>query len=705
MASRGLTVLVDGLYTSHPRAGLDELPLASCDVRGHQGTRTGPVVRSPALLDHAARVLPSTDVVHLNGHYNTLNYHIARLCREAGVPYLISARSELDPAAHALRPEHVHNRLRPLEADYVNGAFALHFTSEFELKRAHFDAGEPRSVVTVPNPVQLEHLADPVGRAAARALLGVPGDRFAMLFFGRLIPQKQPGFALEVLARLDDVDAELYFVGTGDEHELRERARRLGVSDRVHFVGHVCGLARQHWMAAADVLLLPSSAENFSLALVESVSAGLPCISSPHIGALEFLAPADCEPLPLDPDVWARRCANVSRRARPDGEEAFTRLWNRFRPDHIVGEWLAVYDALPPMSPFTTATRPEPAPEAVARWARDRRPCHKDRELSLTRLAGGASSRAFYRLAGAVEPSVVAMLSSTRQGDYLSVPYDSTGPLDWIVIARLLHDAGLPVPEVLLHDEDRDWLLVEDFGDTTLESALATASPQVRNSLYRQALELLVRLQSTTLATPPNALPLTRSLDASTLCWEFFHFVEWGLEARRGATIADADRVLLLREFGRLSDELAGAGQVLTHRDFHAQNLMVRPDASLGLLDFDDLLLGNPAYDLASLLFDPRHPLDDEFVTTMVDEFFNLRRTRGMRMHRRGEFHRLFEIQGLQRSLKAAGRFVWLARQQGRTEYLAPVDHLLTTVARLLERHQDLAVLRDRLARYEPLLS
>lgn len=374
LAAHGVVATVDGLHEHGPGTVPVELPLAGCDVRSHRALRTSSSLHSPDLLRHAATILRSADVVHLNGHYDTLNYSIARMCRERGVPYIVSSRSTADPAALELLPKGLRERVLPFESEYVSGAHAIHFTTAFERDRARL-AGSPRRTLVIRNAVELTEFADPPTRAQARRRLGVPSDRFVLLYLGRLVAQKQPEFALEVLSRIGPaVNALLYFVGSGTDdalHALRDTAARLDVTQRVEFVGHASGTQRADWFAASDLLLLPSAAENFSLALVEAVATGLPAIVSPRVGALELLEAGDCAAIALDPDLWATQCAEQARRQprtarRPD---QFTRLRQQFRMDEVLKEWRPVYDTLPAVEEERQTMIN--APDVVA-WGADR---------------------------------------------------------------------------------------------------------------------------------------------------------------------------------------------------------------------------------------------------------------------------------------------------------------------------------------------
>jgi glycosyltransferase involved in cell wall biosynthesis len=340
LAARGCRVVVEGLRDGTDPAIPRDLPLGKCDVRVHAATEA---------LDRLRSTVQDLDVVHFNGHWNSLNYALSEICHGAGVPYIISSRSSADPAN--MDPGTAKNLsvLIAQERQYVSNAFAVHVTSSMEKRRARFEA-TPRRVLTIRNPVELDHLAAIPSRSVARRALGMPDEHIALLYYGRLVAQKQPDFAVRVLARLArHASVHLYLVGAGTDEEIqsvRGEANALSLDGRVHLMGHASGGSRAQWLAAADALLLPSIAENFSLTLVESVAAGLPAVVCPNVGVLEYLQPADATVVALDPRLWADACAGLLEAAAAPREKPLTRLQSLFHPDEIARDWLDVYEQI-----------------------------------------------------------------------------------------------------------------------------------------------------------------------------------------------------------------------------------------------------------------------------------------------------------------------------------------------------------------------
>jgi aminoglycoside/choline kinase family phosphotransferase len=140
---------------------------------------------------------------------------------------------------------------------------------------------------------------------------------------------------------------------------------------------------------------------------------------------------------------------------------------------------------------------------------------------------------------------------------------------------------------------------------------------------------------------------------------------------------------------------------VFTHRDYHSRNLMV-DGGRLGVIDFQDALMGPATYDLASLLRDAYIQLDEALVDDLVAYYLDRMAERGSVWNDRPAFRFLFDLTSIQRNLKAAGRFVYIDRVKGNAKFLADVPRVLGYVKRNLQKYSDLAALRKHLTPYVP---
>ena len=328
---------------------------------------------------------------------------------------------------------------------------------------------------------------------------------------------------------------------------------------------------------------------------------------------------------------------------------------------------------------------------------------------SLTPLAGDASNRRYFRieLTGAAARSVILMQLAEPEAfkqseEAVSGVAHQVAELPFVNILSHLSKAGASVPRLYHYDQSAGLLYLEDFGDLTLAEACREASAADVAVRYTQAVDALVQMQSkATSLADPNCLAFHRSFDAPLLMWEFDHFLEYGIVARQGKPMCADDYLPIRGEFEKIAELLAGQPRVFVHRDYHSRNLMV-DGTKLGVIDFQDALMGPATYDLASLLRDAYIELDEALIDRLIDRFLDRMATAGQARINREAFRRLFDFTSIQRNLKAAGRFVYIDRVKGNPKFLADIPRTLGYVRRNLHKYPELFALRTELARYVP---
>lgn len=306
-----------------------------------------------------------------------------------------------------------------------------------------------------------------------------------------------------------------------------------------------------------------------------------------------------------------------------------------------------------------------------------------DRFLSGTRwaqaqrrsLAGDASNRRYERLTDpATGQTAVLMDAPPEKGEDVR---------PFIRIARYLRALGMSAPDLLAEDPEAGFLLLEDLGDD-LFARVVINHPGLEPGLYAAATDLLADLHHA--QTPDVPLYDTGLMtDLAALAFSKYHA---GLT---GEPTADLERQFA-DLFRPILDAHAPETPVLILRDYHAENLLWLPDrqgvARVGLLDFQDAMLGHPAYDLVSLLQDARRDVPKEVETEMVARYCTV-------MGCNAEaFAAGYAVMGAQRNLRILGVFARLGMDLGKPHY---VD-LIPRVWNLLQRdlaHPALAPLAD----------
>ena len=263
-------------------------------------------------------------------------------------------------------------------------------------------------------------------------------------------------------------------------------------------------------------------------------------------------------------------------------------------------------------------------------------------------LAGDASFRRYFRVNRAGGETAVLMDAPPEHED--------VGP--FLTVAGHLLDRGFSPPRPLAIDRAQGLLLLEDFGDDRV-GPLLQREPQRERSIYESAVDILARLAA--LPAPPDLSPY----DDEAMSREVSLFTEWYLPAL--AIEADVANYLpAWREMWGDVLRVAEAAPVLVLRDYHADNLMVRPDGKgLGLLDFQDALAGHPAYDLVSLLQDARRDVAPELEEAMIGRY-----CAAANVADRDRFRAHYETLGAQRNSKILGIFTRLWKRDGKAHYL-----------------------------------
>jgi aminoglycoside/choline kinase family phosphotransferase len=325
---------------------------------------------------------------------------------------------------------------------------------------------------------------------------------------------------------------------------------------------------------------------------------------------------------------------------------------------------------------------------------------------ALTQLAGDASNRRYFRITfKGTAASLILMQLADPEGfkkseEAVSGASAQITELPFTNVLTHLQQTGVTVPQLHHYDREAGLLYLEDFGDLTLAEACRRADHSGLERLYRRAIDQLVLLQVKGTRPPePRCIAFHRRFDVPLLMWEFDHFLEYGVAARLGRPMTPADDAAIRAEFQRIAELLAGQPEVFVHRDYHSRNLMV-DGSRIGIIDFQDALMGPATYDLASLLKDAYMELDDTVVDRLIGHFLDGLASHGRGWEDRASFRRLFDLTSIQRNLKAAGRFVYIDRVKHNPKFLADIPRVLGYVKRNLSKYPELATLRQHLAPY-----
>ena len=276
-------------------------------------------------------------------------------------------------------------------------------------------------------------------------------------------------------------------------------------------------------------------------------------------------------------------------------------------------------------------------------------------------LAQEASTRRFYR-------------ATSRDGSRIAMdaPPATENNDQFRALSTLFRESGVPVPEVLAFDP-RGFFIVSDFGDYRFDHAYAAGQEKECLDL---ALTSLLRIQSVESDIVPR-YEISRFRD------ELAIFTEWLV----GRFLRLETPTFIDHAWEILIDATQAQPMVTVHRDYHSRNLLLRDDGSLGIVDFQDALVGPATYDLVSLLRDCYHVFPEPTVAKWLARYCGLTDC-GLATR---DFRRAFDLTGVQRHLKAAGIFARLKLRDGRHSHLPDIVPTLERVADVTGGYRELA--------------
>lgn len=300
----------------------------------------------------------------------------------------------------------------------------------------------------------------------------------------------------------------------------------------------------------------------------------------------------------------------------------------------------------------------------------------------LTRLAGDASNRTYYRLHRDNGPSRV-----------VAVYPDSFEPerLPFLETTELFKTLGVRVPEVIDVAPELGIVLQEDLGDHLLQDELEECEAREKEHWYRSAIDIVIEIQARAAQLDPSGYAaFSLAFDEEKLESELDFFLLHFVEEFRAAQLDPSEREQMREHFRELARSLAEKPRVLCHRDYHSRNLIV-VDKSLAVIDFQDARMGPRSYDLVSLLHDS-YVRNSESLVLRLREYYERRSDTTI-----GE---QWDAAALQRNLKALGTFGYQIGQRNNDVYRRYVRYTLELVRRNLARHKAWRALHDLLGRH-----
>lgn len=280
-------------------------------------------------------------------------------------------------------------------------------------------------------------------------------------------------------------------------------------------------------------------------------------------------------------------------------------------------------------------------------------------------LTSDASTRVFFRVFHNQKSKILVSSKSNKYSNLIA----------YTAINKFLRNKNFLAPKLFSHNYKKGRILIEDFGDLTFYKILIKKKNKF--SVYKKLVNLLLYIQKIKpekkIKNIINNFHLVENYSLKYLVRESNIFFEWYLplivKKKRTFDIEKKMKKILLKIYKKLYFK----NSYFVHRDYHSQNLM-KVGNRIGILDSQDALIGNPAYDLVSLIDDVRIKTSTKLKNNIYNYYIN----NTIIEHKKNKnfFLNDFNILSVQRSLKIIGIFARLYKRDKKGRYLKLIPYV-----------------------------
>ena len=287
------------------------------------------------------------------------------------------------------------------------------------------------------------------------------------------------------------------------------------------------------------------------------------------------------------------------------------------------------------------------------------------KKFKLSSISGDASFRQYYRKFNQKKNlSSIIVISKKEKNKNLLV---------YTAINQFLLDHNIRAPRLLAENYKKGFIEIEDFGNITIHNILKKSKKKFH--IYKKTVDLLIRLQKIKSRIIKNFYGKSYKLEnysVKNLHKESDLFFDWYLPLIMKKNKALKIKKVLKQKLQILYKKLKFKDKTFVHRDFHISNLM-KINSRIGVIDSQDAIIGNPTYDLASLIDDVRIKTSNQLKKNIFNYYLN--KCPKIYRRKKNEFIHDFNILSVQRNLKIIGIFSRLFKRDKKKQYLKLIPY------------------------------
>ena len=290
----------------------------------------------------------------------------------------------------------------------------------------------------------------------------------------------------------------------------------------------------------------------------------------------------------------------------------------------------------------------------------------------LKKISGDASFRVFYRLQKGKNTSIIVQARKEKFKNLIT----------YSVVNNILTKNKIYAPKLIQNYYENNIIEITDLGRKSFYDVVIKKKNKLNN--YKDLIKLIIKLQNIKLKQTYRFGKFKINFETYTL--KNLHkesdlFFDWYLKYSSKKSKIKKIKNILKKELNNIYKKIYFTNNVFVHRDFHASNIMVYKN-NFGLIDSQDAILGNPLYDVASLIDDVRIKLPSHIQEKLLNYYY---RNSKLKKEKYENLKNDFEILSVQRNLKILGIFVRLYKRDGKSNYLKYLPHTWSLIEKRLK--------------------
>ena len=290
----------------------------------------------------------------------------------------------------------------------------------------------------------------------------------------------------------------------------------------------------------------------------------------------------------------------------------------------------------------------------------------------LKKISGDASFREFYRLQKGKNTSIIVQANKEKFKNLIT----------YIVVNKILAKYKIYAPKLISNHYEHNIIEITDLGQKSFYNSIIKKKNKFRD--YKDLIKIIIKLQKIKLQQNYRLGKFKinfQNYSIKNLHKESDLFFDWYLKYCFKSSKLKKIKDIIKNELTKIYKKLYFHNNTFVHRDFHASNIMINKN-KLGLIDSQDAIIGNPLYDVASLIDDVRIKLPSNLKEKLLNFYYSKSKLK------KEEYKNLkndFEILSVQRNLKILGIFVRLFKRDGKPNYLKYLPYTWSLIERRLE--------------------